>query len=121
MVFIIQSLGIVTACTPYLRPFLESLNSGMIRNDDIRRRGGSSTVDQYGSNTRKKRSAKKGSSKRDGGSFSLPRLTLGSSIQTSDKKDAREDMPSDTFSVSSESRMIYQTPKNLVRSDLSER
>lgn len=34
-----QTLGIVTACVPYLKPFIQSLESGMIRSDDIRRRG----------------------------------------------------------------------------------
>lgn len=34
-----QSLGITTACVPYLKPLMDSVESGMIRNDDIRRRG----------------------------------------------------------------------------------
>ena len=34
-----QSLGVISACVPYLRPFLASLDSGMIGNDDMRRRG----------------------------------------------------------------------------------
>ncbi|KAI1084205.1 hypothetical protein F5B20DRAFT_524031 [Whalleya microplaca] len=33
-----QSLGIIAACAPYLKPFLDSLESGLIRSDDIRRR-----------------------------------------------------------------------------------
>lgn len=33
-----QSLNIVTACIPYLRPFYESLQSGMLGTDDLRRR-----------------------------------------------------------------------------------
>lgn len=40
LVMIIQTFGIVTACGPYLKPFLDSMNSGMIGNDDIRRRQG---------------------------------------------------------------------------------
>ncbi|OKL57707.1 hypothetical protein UA08_06899 [Talaromyces atroroseus] len=35
-----QCLSIVTACIPYLKPFYQSLESGMIRSDDMRRRGG---------------------------------------------------------------------------------
>jgi len=35
----VQNLGIITACIPYIKPFLESLESGMIRTDDLRRRG----------------------------------------------------------------------------------
>ena len=36
---LVQNLGIITACVPYIKPFLESLESGMIRTDDLRRRG----------------------------------------------------------------------------------
>ena len=36
---IVQNIGIITACVPYTKPFLESLESGMIRTDDLRRRG----------------------------------------------------------------------------------
>jgi hypothetical protein len=32
-------LSISTACIPYLRPFLDSLESGLLRSDDLRRRG----------------------------------------------------------------------------------
>ena len=42
---IVQSLGIITSCIPYLKPLLESLESGMIRIDDLRRKGGSSYAD----------------------------------------------------------------------------
>lgn len=37
---VVQDLGIITACIPYLKPFWESIQSGMIRSDDVRRRGG---------------------------------------------------------------------------------
>lgn len=36
---VIQCLSISSACALYLKPFLESLESGFIRSDDIRRRG----------------------------------------------------------------------------------
>lgn len=36
---LVQNLSIITACVPYLKPFFESLESGMIRSDDLRRRG----------------------------------------------------------------------------------
>ncbi|KAL8932201.1 MAG: hypothetical protein Q9211_006463 [Gyalolechia sp. 1 TL-2023] len=35
----VQSLSIITACIPCMKPFLESLESGMLRSDDLRRRG----------------------------------------------------------------------------------
>ena len=35
---IVQCLGIIASCIPYLKPFLESLESGMMSNDDLRRR-----------------------------------------------------------------------------------
>lgn len=33
-----QTLDIVTACVPFLKPFVDGLESGMIRNDDLLRR-----------------------------------------------------------------------------------
>ncbi|KAL8725749.1 MAG: hypothetical protein Q9166_007149 [cf. Caloplaca sp. 2 TL-2023] len=33
---VVQSLSIITACVPYLKPFFDSLESGMIRSDDLR-------------------------------------------------------------------------------------
>ena len=42
---IIQGLSIITTCFLYLKPFLDSVESGFIRSDDIRRRG---TSDYYG-------------------------------------------------------------------------
>lgn len=36
---IVQCLSIVTACVPYLKPFMVSLESGQMRADDLRRRG----------------------------------------------------------------------------------
>lgn len=44
----VQCLSIVSACFLYLKPFLDSVESGFIRNDDIRRRG---TDEYYGHNT----------------------------------------------------------------------
>jgi len=41
---VILVLGINSACVPYLKTFVQSINSGMIGNDDIRRRGGDSTI-----------------------------------------------------------------------------
>ena len=35
----VQSVSVITACIPCLKPFLESLESGMLRVDDLRRRG----------------------------------------------------------------------------------
>lgn len=40
---ITQNISIVTACIAYLKPFLSSLQSGMIRTDDLKRRGQDST------------------------------------------------------------------------------
>lgn len=36
---IVQSLSVITACVPQLKRFFDSIESGMIRNDDLRRRG----------------------------------------------------------------------------------
>ncbi|KAI1778519.1 hypothetical protein F4818DRAFT_438679 [Hypoxylon cercidicola] len=47
---LVQSLGIMTACTPYLKSFLDSLESGLIRSDDIRRRANATgkSISGYG-------------------------------------------------------------------------
>jgi hypothetical protein len=36
-IMLIESLSIITACVPYLKSFFASLESGLIRNDDLRR------------------------------------------------------------------------------------
>lgn len=49
---VIINLGIASACVPYLKPFLTSINSGMIGSEDIRRRGSSYTLQKYASKTK---------------------------------------------------------------------
>lgn len=47
-VTIAQNLGIMVSCVPYLKPFLDSLESGLIRSDDIRRRAGATSKSTSG-------------------------------------------------------------------------
>lgn len=47
---LVQCLSIATACIPYLKPFLDSLESGLLRVDDMRRRGGIIADSYRGSN-----------------------------------------------------------------------
>ncbi|KAF7952262.1 uncharacterized protein EAE97_001759 [Botrytis byssoidea] len=47
---IVQCLSIITACVPYLKMFLDSLESGLLRLDDLRRRGGRAVEDDRDSN-----------------------------------------------------------------------
>ncbi|TEY54712.1 hypothetical protein BOTCAL_0238g00170 [Botryotinia calthae] len=42
---VVQCLSIITACAPYLKIFLDSLWSGMLRSDDLRRRNGRGVED----------------------------------------------------------------------------
>ncbi|MCJ1356153.1 MAG: hypothetical protein MMC33_006147 [Icmadophila ericetorum] len=51
---VVQGFSIITACIPYLKPFLESLESGLIRSDDLRRMG---MTDMYGNGTDKMNSS----------------------------------------------------------------
>lgn len=46
----VQTTSIMTACIPFLKPFLMSLESGFMRSDDVNRRTGSVT-DDGGKNT----------------------------------------------------------------------
>lgn len=50
---ITQNISIITACVPYLKPFFTSLQSGMIRADDLKRRGQDSTYAAATSNSSK--------------------------------------------------------------------
>lgn len=43
----VASMSIVTASVPYLQPFFKSLQSGMIRTDDTRRRDGTTILGNY--------------------------------------------------------------------------
>ena len=60
-IMLVENLSIITACVPYLKPFLESLESGLIRNDDLRRCGeitGAGGFATYGSGKRSQLSMK---------------------------------------------------------------
>ncbi|KAF2644022.1 hypothetical protein P280DRAFT_546874 [Massarina eburnea CBS 473.64] len=69
LVTIIQTFGIVTACGPYLKPFLDSINSGMIGNDDLRRRAGGTVQDYNGNSKDSKNSKQSKTSKKSGRSI----------------------------------------------------
>ena len=107
---IVQALSITTACLMYLRPFLESLESGLIRSDDLRRTG---MVGSYGygsSHNTKERSKNisTGSGNRAGilSSIALQPLQLGeNTTQTQTTERPWEDGQSD----SSQTRIIKRT------------
>ena len=42
-----QNLSLITACVPYHKPFFKSVESGMLRNDDLRRRDKYATIQEY--------------------------------------------------------------------------
>ena len=64
---VIQCLAILTACIPYLKPFMESMESGLIRADDLRRRGVHGNSNGYGNSKNSK-----GSKSSKNFNFSLP-------------------------------------------------
>ncbi|MCJ1246644.1 hypothetical protein MMC30_003853 [Trapelia coarctata] len=66
----VTSMSIVTASVPYLQPFFKSLQSGMIRTDDTRRRDGTTILGNYRS--------KKSANWSGGGSKTLSNKFLGS-------------------------------------------
>jgi hypothetical protein len=60
-IMLVENLSIITACVPYLKPFLESLEPGLIRNDDLPRCGeitGAGGFATYGSGKRSQLSMK---------------------------------------------------------------
>lgn len=46
---IVESLSVIAACIPYMKPFLDSLESGMMNNDQLRREGMSDLYGRGGS------------------------------------------------------------------------
>ena len=61
---IVQTLAVFTSCIPYLRPFLEALNSGLFMSDELRRRGGSVTyLENFPQDNHKRKIFKKATKK----------------------------------------------------------
>jgi hypothetical protein len=110
-----QTLGIVTACVPYLKPFIQSLESGMIRSDDIRRRGDvTGALSQGYSNPRGSgRSPPKSTLNSTNSSQQKSRLTKLTELQTiasiTAKRNPKAIHEFDTESHSSRTQFITQT------------
>ncbi|KAL9000337.1 MAG: hypothetical protein Q9169_001054 [Polycauliona sp. 2 TL-2023] len=109
----VQSLSIITACIPCLKPFLESLESGMIRVDDLRRRGMNGTYG-YGSHNLsnlsslrsngKKEKSQLGSNGSGGKHYKLP-----NNISTVVSVKRNEEAERDSDSQKSSARIIKYT------------
>lgn len=85
---VVQCLSIVTACVPYLKPFLDSLESGQMRADDLRRRG-KMGISGYGGS---------GSNQQSGGTAGAkPALVDATASSSSQKSELHEmlDIPED--------------------------
>ena len=105
---VIQSLSIISACFLYLKPFLDSVESGFIRNDDMRRRG---TDEYYGRNT--------GGSSGTRSAFSIKKHNISASqtvglvplsnAQNTTTVTANDPPDLDTESQHSRSRIIKET------------
>lgn len=109
----VQSLSIITACVPCMKPFFESLESGMLRNDDLRRRG-IRGINGYGSHVLSDLSSSRSNTKREKSQFSatssnnkhfktLPNVSTVVSVN------ANEDRERDSDSQKSSSRIIKYT------------
>ncbi|KAI4169554.1 MAG: hypothetical protein LQ343_005634 [Gyalolechia ehrenbergii] len=109
----VQSLSIITACIPCLKPFLESLESGMLRSDDLRRRG-MGGIYGYGSHHLSELSSSKSNNKNEKSRFSpisshnryfetLPNVSTVVSVNRN------EDRERDSDSQKSSSRIIKYT------------
>ena len=86
---IVESFSIVTACIPYLKPFLNSLESGMMNNDQLRREGLSHLYSRNKFRTTDNSSQEPKKASYDVSSSSKPSkyLHLGSSSHTSTEED----------------------------------
>lgn len=132
-----QCVSIVTACIPYLKPFFVSLESGMVRVDDTRRRGNTTRPGYYYKNNPEPNSNNSSSSKKSKSkgldtemdtlatSLSVGSGTMGTSNQiwSNQNGSIRDDERS---SVHSTSRIIratttYGVQEEDIRADISSR
>ncbi|KAL8668431.1 MAG: hypothetical protein Q9168_006937 [Polycauliona sp. 1 TL-2023] len=109
----VQSLSIVTACIPCLKPFLESLESGMLRVDDLRRRGMNGAYG-YGSHNLSNLSSsrwngKKEKSQLDSNISAGKHYKLPNNISTVVSGNRNEDAERDSDSQKSSARIIKYT------------
>lgn len=109
---LVQSLSVITSCVPYLKPFFLSLESGMIRSDDIRRRGGMGTLTggytvakkTDGSDRNQQDSSKSAISQKTTRPYELQVIASTASVQV-----PQQDGDFDAQSHSSRTRFITQT------------
>ena len=106
----IQDLSIVATCVPYLKPFFVSLQSGMIRNDDLRRRGQEGSYGYKGNSSQrswkevgKQMLGRTSKSSRDAGT-----QHDSSGIEVWTEFALNEEYQLDTASHSSRSKMVTQ-------------
>ncbi|KAI4272577.1 MAG: hypothetical protein LQ337_005209 [Flavoplaca oasis] len=110
---IVQSLSIITACIPCLKPFLESLESGMLRSDDLRRRG-MNGVYGYGSHnlnslSNSRSGGKKEKSQHASNASAGKHYKLPNNISTVVSVNRNEDAERDSDSQKSSARIIKYT------------
>ena len=86
---IVESLSVIAACIPYLKPFLDSLESGMMNNDQLRREGMSDLYSRGKSRITGSypHQPKKASSDVCASSKTLEYVRLGSSSHTNTEND----------------------------------
>ncbi|KAI4234235.1 MAG: hypothetical protein LQ349_003911 [Xanthoria aureola] len=108
----VQSLSIITACVPCLKPFLESLESGMLRTDDLRRRGMNGAYG-YGShnltNLSARSNGKKEKSQIASNASAGKHYKLPNNISTVVSVSRNEDAERDSDSQKSSARIIKYT------------
>ena len=115
---IVQACSIATACVLYLRPLLESLESGLIRSDDLRRRGLEGT-DGYGTS----KGTRKGSSLRPCDSAHGDTIPLPSALRPlrnvgNTTTTLAEDLPwEDGQSATSRTRIVKNTSQGAAPCD----
>ena len=87
---IVESLSVITACIPYLKPFLDSLESGMMNSDQLRREGLSELYSRGKSKPTSSSSqqVKKASTDVSGSSKTTEHIHLGSFSHTGTEEDS---------------------------------
>lgn len=103
-----ESLSVIAACIPYLKPFLDSLESGMMNNDQLRREGLTELYGHTKSRATRSQEAKEVSPKNHRAK-SEDYLELGSVSNDNDKDDgvySGPGVPSRSVDVSTESHVL---------------
>lgn len=119
-IIFLGNLSIITACIPLLRPFFGSLQSGMIRNDDLRRRGLSDAAlgyegpDSSGSSRESGKKRMSRSLNKSGDQDHAIELLKPQGIEVTNEFTITEEYNPEASSQTSRSKILKVIPQNML-------